>query len=822
MDSSDRQFEEQRLELVLAEVRKQIAGRRAAIERESQINAEAVRAAWEEEIPAASREFEDTVAMAAETERVTNYLKFRALSVGILRRLSKLASSPYFGRIDFKESSSRRPIRLYIGLSSLIQEDTGEHLVLDWRAPVSSMFYDYELGPAQYKSIRGIISGELLLKRQFRIEDGVLKLMFDSSLKIDDEILQEMLGKATGDRMRAIVNTIQKEQNRIIRNEDQKVLVVQGVAGSGKTSIALHRAAYLLYRHRETMTSENIVIFSPNQVFADYISAVLPELGEANVTQITFRDFAKDILGASQVLEDVHDQLEYLITSRGPAIPSLVRDRTDSSRLSAEAYEARLAGIRWKSSPLFIQAMRDYATYLSNTVELEPVVYRGTVIASVEELRSLLNADYSYMPLHKRLDKVRRRIFWLLQPLEQQRRKEVAKELSENLDKEFYFDSEIPSVARVKTAGEFKVIREKLEAWALRNAYDEYVRLWTDDSVFHKVFDGKELPSDFESIRKETAAHLSSNFVPYEDLAPLLLLRYFLEGFPDARVELGQDGQAVRRTPAFSKARHVILDEAQDYSAVQYQVLKHAFPEASLTILGDLNQSVHPHFAISGYDIVGEVFRDKNPGLVTLTKSYRSTRDISLFAGALLPEGETLEALDRPGPLPRLFVVGAGTSPNRRVEPSNLGAAGERIEETAAQAQSLVLQRIIEDLEALTGEGLKSIAVICKTAAESQLVYERLRHLGPQGASRKIHLVRSKDRRFVRGIVVIPSYLAKGLEFEAVLVYGADAVHYSHPDDRRLLHMVCTRALHKLYLYSQGPVSPFIAEVDPTLYETCT
>ncbi len=869
MNSSDRQFEEQRLGLVLEEIRRQISRRQASLDKEEKTNAEAVKLAWEEEIPVAAREFEDMVAMAAETERMTNYLQYRALSTGILRKLEKLRYSPYFGRIDFRESADKEAIRLYIGISSLVHEDSGEHLVIDWRAPVSSMFYDYELGPAQYKSQIGTVYGELLLKRQFRIENSVLKLMFDSSLKIDDEILQEVLGKASGDRMRTIVNTIQKEQNQIIRNEDRKVLVVQGVAGSGKTSIALHRAAYLLYRHRNTVKSENIVIFSPNQVFADYISAVLPELGEENVAQTTFRDFARAFLGHDLVFEDVHAQQEYLIANRGPALPTEVRDKTDSASHTKEDYDTRLAGIRWKSSAPFIQTMKDYAAYLAKSVKLEPVVFRDTVVASRKELQDLLNLDYSYMPLHRRLDKVRRRVLWLLRPLEQNRRKEVAKDLAENPEREFYFESEIPSVARVQTAAEFRTIKEKLEAWTLRDTFDEYLRLWKDDGVFHAIFDGKELPSAYEEIRKQTVERLSSNFVSYEDLAPLLLLRGLLEGMLDGPPEMEPDGEQVRRAPSFSQARHVILDEAQDYSAVQYQVLKEAFPEASLTILGDLNQSVHPGFAISGYDVIGKVFEDKNSALITLNKSYRSTRDIALFAKALLPEGESLEALERSGPLPRLFVTSA--SPISESMP--LSGSGY----TYSHGQDRLLSQIARDLESLSREGFKSIAIICKTATESQLVYERLSQLreqaqsgpissneGPpshdrqshgqrtgdgeltagdalnadgtlnadslhpsdaghsQDALPKIHLVRAKDRRFVRGIVVIPSYLAKGLEFETALIYGADAWHYSHPDDRRLLHMVCTRALHKLYLYSDGPVSPFISEVDPALYESCT
>ncbi len=783
MDSSERRIEEERLRMVIGEIGKQIAARKASLDDEAIENARATKQAWEEEIPVASSEFEDTVAMATETERAEKYQRFLALATMALGRLERLASSPYFGRIDFRGDASGAATKLYIGLSSLVDSESGAHLVLDWRAPVSSMFYDCEIGPAGYKSARGTVTGTLLLKRQFRIEDGVMRLMFDNSLKIDDEILQEVLGRATGDRMRAIVNTIQKEQNRIIRDEDHKVLIVQGVAGSGKTSIALHRAAYLLYRHRETIRSENIVIFSPNRVFADYIGAVLPELGESNVFQTTWREFAYDILGERLSLEDVHDQLEYLVSQRTPAIPSLVRDETLGQDTVQDDYLTRREAIEWKSSFAFAGAMTAYADYLSKTVKLRAIEHGGEVVASLDHLRELVEVDYAYMPLHRRLDKVRRRVLRLLQPFEEKRRREIQKELIENKEKEFHFENEIPAIARMRAAAEFQDLRNELAHWGRRDAVIEYRRLWEDEKTFSNVF-GKlavPLPSRLEEIRKLTALRLSEGFVPYEDQAPLLLLKYHLDGFNDSPEDDRSDVMATRRRFPYRGARHVIVDESQDYSAPQYEVLKNAFALASMTFLGDLNQSVHPNFAISDYGVLKTVFRDHAPALVSLEKSYRTTREIALFSAALLPAGTSIEALDRPGTLPTA---------------------------TLCSDESGMLDAVAEDLAALSRESFRSIAVICKTATESQHVYGQLQKaLKGRSYCPGIRLVRAKDRRFSRGAVVIPSYLAKGLEFEAALIYGADRMRYSHPDDLKLLHMVCTRALHRLHLYADASLS---------------
>ncbi|MGI6642619.1 MAG: UvrD-helicase domain-containing protein [Bacillota bacterium] len=787
MEISDRQYEEKRLQMVLSEVKGQIQERRAQLlqERESQIAAS--RRQWEEELPTVVRSTEDLAVLAGETQRVAAIQEYYRLSLGILRKLEKMASSPYFARIDFKVSPTGKIVQIYIGISSLVHRETGTHLVFDWRAPVSSMFYDYELGPAQYSTERGVIRGELLLKRQFKIKDGRLVFMFDNSLTIDDDILQEVLSQAQGDHMRAIVNTIQKEQNQVIRNETARILAVQGVAGSGKTSIALHRAAYLLYKHRDTMKSESIVIFSPNRVFNDYISEVLPELGENNISQTTFRDFAQDALDIPIAVEDVHDHLEYMLTARSPVLVSQVYDRTSDSKWTEDRYRSRMQAVQWKSSPEFVQGIKNFARFLEKEDQgFQTICHGGKTIISKEELLNLFETEYTYLPLHKRLDKIRRRVWWLMGPVEAQRRKEIAQLMEGDPEYAGYFEDDIRLRARQKASEEFRPIRAKLDSWASRNVLKEYIRLFQDDRAFSAAFGSLE---GMDNIRKDTVSSLSKNYVRYEDLAPLLLLKRLVEGFPEKPVntrELYVHSAKKVQPIAYSQVRHVIIDEAQDYSLAQFEVLKRAFPNASMTVLGDLNQSLHPHLAISGYRALDHVFSDEPPTVVNLRKSYRSTKQIAMFARMILPDGETIESIDRPGPLPVIVIT------------------------------SSIEREMAAKIASLCAEGIESVAVICKTAREGQLICERLRRTP---GIPKIHLVRVKDSKFVRGVVVIPSYLARGIEFEAVLVSGADREHYAHPDDRKLLHMVCTRALHRLFLFCSGDPSPFLARIDPSLYE---
>jgi len=233
------------------------------------------------------------------------------------RKLLKLGKSPYFGRIDFTTNHETAPV--YIGIYSFSDETMRANLIYDWRAPISSMFYDFELGEASYKTPSGQISGEIVLKRQYKIKEGRMEFMIENAVNIHDDILQKELSKSSDDKMKNIVATIQRDQNTVIRNETAPVMIIQGVAGSGKTSIALHRIAFLLYRFRESIAAKDILIISPNKVFADYISNVLPELGEEQIPEMGMEELATDLLESKYNFQSFFQQVSSLLEKQDAA-----------------------------------------------------------------------------------------------------------------------------------------------------------------------------------------------------------------------------------------------------------------------------------------------------------------------------------------------------------------------------------------------------------------------------------------------------------------------------------------------------------------------
>ena len=331
-----------------------------------------------------------------------------------INKLERMLKTPYFARIDFREHGTPTAEEIYIGIATLLDE-AGQPLIYDWRAPVCSMFYDYELGPAEYRCAAGVISGEITRKRQYKIEDGRLVYMFDCNVKIDDEILQEILSQHSDEKMRAIVTSIQREQNQVIRNEEHPVVLVQGAAGSGKTSIALHRAAYYLYKERDQITSKNILIFSPNQLFADYISNVLPELGEETALCTTFQDLVAPLLPPGLSVEDRHNQLEFTLTTDGSAADRLREEK-----------------IYLQTTPEFLALIDDYQNYLTARGRpFSDLQFEGETILRQEEIRALYNDYYAYLPLKKRLQQLQRRAFYLLRPVAARKIKEEAQRLAE-------------------------------------------------------------------------------------------------------------------------------------------------------------------------------------------------------------------------------------------------------------------------------------------------------------------------------------------------------------------------------------------------------
>ncbi|PYI50487.1 RNA polymerase recycling motor HelD [Paenibacillus flagellatus] len=691
-----------------------------------------------------------------------------------LKALGRLRRSPYFGRIDFVEEGETKPERVYLGTSSLLDDDGLQFLVYDWRAPVSSLYYDYGPGEAEYETPGGTIRGSMELKRQFIIRDARIRSLFDTGVTIGDELLQEVLGKHSDAQMKSIVATIQREQNRIIRNEKARLLIVQGAAGSGKTSAALQRVAYLLYRYRETLSADQIVLFSPNPMFNSYVSTVLPELGEENMQQTTFQEYIEHRLGSRFRVEDPFEQMEYSL-----------------SRMEEPGYDARIEGIRYKASADFLKLIDEYAGYLGREGMLfRDVVFRDRVLVPAETLRERFYELDAGMTIPNRMQALSE---WLLKELRRlaklERRKPWVEEEAELLDKDAYIEAfeqlqrkkrfsedtfddfarEQEQLAYMIVQEQFKPLRRQAKRLAFVDAPGMYRQLFADPGLASRISPDAELPARWADICAQTAEKVEQGELAWEDSTPFLYLTERLEGF--------------QRN---SSVRHVFVDEAQDYSAFQFAVIRRLFPMARMTVLGDLNQAIYAHATGSdGFEALRALFKPEEAETFVLTRSYRSTRQIVEFTRGLVPGGEAIELFNRDGAKPTVTGVADKTE---------------------------LARSIAERVRKMQEDGHGSIGIICKTAAESREAFEALKDALP------LKLVGTEAISFERGVVVIPSYLAKGVEFDGVVLYDASRDRYGRESERKLFYTACTRAMHELHVYHVGERSPFIGDALPVTY----
>lgn len=665
----------------------------------------------------------------------------------LLDKYRRLLLSPYFARVDFKENGDKSVERVYIGLYSFINTDTMEVVIHDWRAPISSVFYEYELGAAEYKTHEGSVCGEVSMKRQFKIKDSRLQYMFDSSVKIDDELLQEILSGNVSEKMKSIVTTIQKEQNRVIRFDGGSVLVVQGAAGSGKTSIALHRIAYLLYKDRN-LSSNNIMIFSPSHIFNDYISNVLPELGENNVIQTTFAEHTIKLVKKGGRIESLNDHMEYLLSHK-----------------TGYFDEIREKGYMFKSSGEFLNAVRQYAGELSDKADyLCDVYYNGKTAIKGSELRKVYNASDKRLPINKRLAAVRERAFYLLARTQEERKIELKKKANSTNSSA----KEAAAMVRMEMNREFRGVKDEVFRITKVELNDIYRGFFKSSCYFEagKTFGLAE--AELKAISKYAIENIDSKLLNYEDSAIFIYFKCVIDELPDS-----------------AGIKHVVIDEAQDYSPLQYEIFKRLFPESSFTILGDMNQLVNPYRKSANFNAIADVFGRGGSAVLTLSKSYRSTREITEFTKAMLPSDKQIEGLNRAGKLPE--VVKLNESSDRK-------------------------KLLAADINKLLEDGMRSIAILCKTSEECGYLYRLLK------GEIELSMVIGEDDLYRRGVNVLPSYLCKGLEFDAVLVYGADEENYHTEGDRKLLYTICTRALHILKVYYEDSLSPIISGVDENLY----
>ena len=615
-------------------------------------------------------------------ESILNHFALGESVINKHKRLTKILAIPYFGRIDFlekKENSKVMPI--YIGIHTFYDPESRATLIHDWRAPVSSMFYDHELGEAGYRSPSGEIKGVISLKRQYRIRGGKMEFMIESALTVHDDILQKELSSNADDKMKNIVATIQREQNRIIRNEDIRTLIIQGVAGSGKTSIALHRIAYLLYTFRDSISSKDILIISPNKVFSDYISNVLPELGEETVPETSMEQIL------SGVLEHKYKYQTYF------GLVNELLEKPSSSLINRIAYKASFG---------FISELDKFILHIENTyfkaADVKLTKYITIPAPFIEEQYLRFNR----YPIRRRFDA-------------------MADYMLDMLKIQYTFT--------VTTTG--------------RNLLKKEIRLMfagnNDIQVYKDFFKWTNNPGMFKMRKGHT--------LEYSDLAPLAYLHLALEG---------NGNQPFR-------VKHLLIDEMQDYSPIQYKVIQKLFP-CRKTVLGDAGQSVNPYSSSTAETIQKSLTASE---IMKLCKSYRSTFEITDFAQKIHPNAE-LEPVARHGEKPQILQFGSA------------------VEE---------LSGIMGLISTYRKSGYKSLGIICKTEQQARKMADMLKSY-----ANDISFLSSQSSAFVQGIVITSAHMAKGLEFNEVIIPQTDERNYRSEIDKSMLYVAVTRAMHRLTL----------------------
>ncbi|NDL67000.1 RNA polymerase recycling motor HelD [Anaerotalea alkaliphila] len=673
---------------------------------------------------------------------------------GLLRARKK----PYFARIDFRELEKGKVEKFYIGKMSLLRPDWEIPMILDWRSPLASVYYDGRLGEVSYETEKETLHGELLLKRQYTIEDAALKDIMDIDITTTDTFLQASLGENRDNRLQEIVSTIQAEQNAIIRAPIDRPLVVQGVAGSGKTTIALHRIAYLIYTYEESFHPEQFMIIAPNRLFLNYISEVLPELGVDKVVQTTYVDCILDLVGLKWKVEDPDAKLLALLEPA--AAPEGKKAKELIRKVSA-----------FKGSLAFREVLERYVQDLAPAFVPEAeFTLGGQVLLDTGALRALMLEEYAYLPLYKRVEQVKKYLAFLVKG----EKKRILEEVEED------FNNRIDRIRDTEPEGEVR--RDKLVALMdERDRTLETVKKEATTAVkkFMGLFPKQDLASYYRELMgdPDVLGFYAGNLLDSDALVHCC--RHAGELLDGKRLEV-EDLAALaylrKRIYGFSKdpdIRYVVVDEAQDFSHFQFQILKEVFNTKLFTILGDLSQGIHGHRGIREWSyVLEEIFGKEESQYLTLEQSYRTTIEIMEMANGVI-RGADVDGLVLARP-----VVRHGKAP----------------EDLAFSSPKEVLAAMKDRLLEYREEGFRSIAVIGKTPAECRKIHQAL---GKEPGWEAI-LLDSKEDHQGKGIVVLPAYLSKGLEFDAVLIVTLEESYTKEDLDVKLLYVAMTRALHRM------------------------
>lgn len=627
--------------------------------------------------------------------------------------LEKMIKSPYFARIDFKFDDEDEFEKIYIGRSSLRKNSYQEMYVYDWRSPIASIFYRFMTGEAFYDAPCGRVTGELNLKRQYEIKNGKLEYFFDSDVQIVDEFLRQLLSQNTTAKMKAIVETIQHEQDVVIRDMENDLLMVQGVAGSGKTSIALHRAAYLMYQGFQTkLSANNIMIISPNSIFEQYISNVLPELGEDNVISSVFEDILSALL-IGRKIQSRNDFLENLI-------------------VNSKYKEISRNSIEFKTSSFFREILDQFLIDIPRQwIEFEDVYYEGKCVVSRQILKDKI-LGRTETPLGIKLEQL-----------------------------EDYILEQIFGTGKGRGHKEEKnLIKQEIQKFIKIDIVELYKILFSNEAYFYSLLQNSNLSQGIKSIWEYTRENLEADRLYYDDAIAIAYLYLKIYG-----------------TNKYKNIKQVVIDEAQDYYPLQYEIFNLLFSNAKFTILGDMKQTLAKKEDISFYEQIQKILNKKKSSLIMLDKSFRCTNEILNFSLKFIEQSSQIKSFNRNGDSPKVYI---------------------------ADNSEIFIDEIVKEINLCQEKGFQSICLICKTEKNSIYLFNKIKH------KLDIQLIKNGSVSDLQGVFILPVYMSKGLEFDTVLICDADSQNYHDEDDKNLLYVACTRALHKLSLFCENEVSPLI------------
>ena len=658
-----------------------------------------------------------------------------------IRNLKTSVNKPYFARIDFTSDEDGKVSTVYIGKNGVIKNT--DIIVTDWRAPISSLYYDAEIGRCSFEAPNGTISGNMSLKRQFEIELGELQEYFDVDLVSNDELLQKYLNSNNDARLKSIVSTIQKEQNDVIRKKIFDNIIIQGVAGSGKTTVALHRIAYLVYNYMKTIKQNQYLVIGPNPVFLKYIKSVLPDLDVSSVEQCTFEQFAQMYI----------DENIYVNSSDKKVIDNIEgKNNSDVDKFKCSIKYKKMID---KFLKIYFYSITSKSLMLGN-FEVIPQnimreIFEGTeevyskdlnnkIEITIDRLCKYIENNYDFIT--SRYNNYSFELFKNVQTDEEKNkmrnmfskdRTELSKNCRSILRK--YFNK-----SKVSTIKLYKLFISSI------NDYDIYNY------------------NNISELKRKTQKNIKNNSYDFEDLSALIYIK-----------------TALGLNKNYERIKHTVIDEAQDLGEFNFYVLKESLPASTFSIFGDLAQSIYDYRGINNWNEVNEVMFSGNGEIVNFNKSYRTTAEIMESAD---------DVLDSIG-LSRSDMVVRHGNP---VQVSEI--------EDANNIPEYIAEKICEYKE----KGYKTIAVISKTDLLSNYINKALKMFGINipNVTANDDLIDEKFR-----VCTISNQLAKGLEFDAVILNNANEEIYSSNSslDMKLLYVALTRALHELDIVYSGTIT---------------